>query len=155
MRSVALFLASAGYSGYIPVAPGTAGSVVGLCLLVGLRTFAPPFIEILVFFLVIIGGTVVATASERHYGEKDPSIVVIDEVAGMYVTLLWFPISFGSAVIAFVAFRCFDILKPFPIRTVERLPRGWGVMADDLIAGCYARVVLQLIALSFPSLVGL
>ena len=154
MRRVALFFASAGYSGYIPVAPGTAGSVVGLCLLIGLRTFALPSIEILVLFLVIIGGVAVATVSERHYGEKDPSMVVIDEVAGMYVALCWLPVGFGGAALAFVAFRCFDIWKPFPIRMSERLPRGWGVMADDLIAGFYARVVLQLTALIFPTLVG-
>ena len=71
--------------------------------------------------------------------------MVIDEVAGMLVTLLAVPVGFAGALIGFFAFRLFDIVKPFPAREAERLPGGWGVMADDLVAGVYAQVLLRLV----------
>ena len=74
----------------------------------------------------------------------DPSIVVIDEVVGMWITLLWLPITPASLAIAFVAFRAMDIVKPEPARLLERIPRGWGIMLDDVMAGIYANVAAQI-----------
>ncbi|MDP7340098.1 MAG: phosphatidylglycerophosphatase A [Vicinamibacterales bacterium] len=85
-----------------------------------------------------------ASAAESMYQRRDPGLVVIDEVAGMLVTLVAVPVGFSGALVGFFAFRLFDIVKPFPARQAERLPGGWGVMVDDLVAGVYAQGVLRL-----------
>ncbi|RZP29279.1 phosphatidylglycerophosphatase A, partial [bacterium] len=77
------------------------------------------------------------SAAERHYRREDPGEIVIDEVAGMMLTLLWLPSGWMPFLVGFLAFRFFDIVKPFPARLAERLPGGVGVMADDLVAGLY------------------
>ena len=79
------------------------------------------------------------------YQRRDPGLVVIDEVAGMLLTLLAVPVGPVGIVIGFLAFRLFDIVKPFPARQAEALPRGWGVMADDIVAGIYAQVALRMV----------
>ena len=81
----------------------------------------------------------------EHIWGHDSSKVVIDEVAGMMITLLWVPVDIKYALIGFVLFRFFDILKPLGIRSAERLPGGWGVMADDVLAGVYAFALLRLV----------
>ena len=93
---------------------------------------------------VSVAGVAAASAAEARYRRRDPGLVVIDEVAGMLVTFLVVPVEFTGAVVGFVLFRLFDIVKPFPARQAERLPGGWGVMADDLVAGVYAQVLLRL-----------
>lgn len=153
MRRLALVVATAAYSGYIPVAPGTAGSVVGLIVFALVRALGGPTIELLTIVVVATIGIWAASEAERHYGRSDPGAIVIDEVAGMLVTLCWLPVSWVGAVIGFLAFRAFDIVKPFPGRAAERLPRGWGVMADDIIAGVYAHLALRLLAWAAPALV--
>ena len=88
--------------------------------------------------LSLLLGVPAATIVARESGKKDPSFVVIDEVAGQWITLLLCPIDWREAAIAFVLFRLFDITKPFPIRRIERLPAGWGIVFDDVAAGLYA-----------------
>ena len=152
MRNVALFIATGGYSGYAPAVPGTAGSVVGLALYALVRVTGGSLLELLVLLVVVATGIWAATVGERHFQQKDPGAVVIDEVAGMLVTLLWIPLTWQGALAGFVMFRLFDIVKPFPARSAERLPGGWGVMTDDLVAGVYAHVAVRLCALGVPVL---
>jgi len=137
MRRIAFFIWTAGFAGLVPVAPGTAGSVVGLVLLILVRAAKNDWIEALVLVVVVVVGTWSASVAERHYRREDPGEVVVDEVAGMMLTLLWLPSGWVPFLIGFLAFRFFDIVKPFPARLAERLPGGWGVMADDLVAGLY------------------
>ncbi len=144
-------------SGYSPFASGTAGTVVAMLLFWFL---APPYggwlAYIVATMLLTLGGIYGATAIEGVYGRKDDGRVVIDEVCGFLVTMLfawnaaWSTqqkifVLFGG----FVLFRIFDIVKPAPARGLQRLPGGWGIMVDDLIAGVYACVVLHVILFAF------
>jgi len=138
---VAIALATAGGAGYAPIAPGTAGSVVGALVFVPLAGLGPgPFAAALVALLA--AGTWAAGEVERHYGRKDDGRIVIDEVVGQLLALaplLWVP---GGPrhplwlVTGFVVFRCLDVWKPGPVRRAERSLRGGaGVMMDDVLAG--------------------
>ena len=152
MRAVGIFVATGGYAGYAPVAPGTAGSLVGLGVYALVRWYGGPGLEAIVLSAVVVVGVWSASVGERYFGKTDPGHVVIDEVAGMLLTLLWLPVTWVGALVGFLAFRVFDIIKPFPAGAAERLPRGWGVMADDLVAGAYAHLVVRLIAWAAPGL---
>jgi phosphatidylglycerophosphatase A len=140
---VPIALATAFGAGYMPKAPGTLGSAVGLLLWFLLP--ASPWAHAVAIALVAVAGTWSAGVAERHFGRHDPGQVVIDEVAGMLVTLFLNPVSWFSAVIGFLLFRAADILKPFPARRFERLPGGLGIMADDVMAGIYANLALRAI----------
>jgi phosphatidylglycerophosphatase A len=137
------FLVATGLgSGYSPFAPGTAGSLVGLILFWPLA-HRPP--------LQVLGATVVLTLVavlaadhvSRRLGRKDPGLVVVDEVAGQWVSLLFLPFTPGTAFAGFFLFRLMDVLKPWPARDLEHLPGGWGIVADDLMAGVYANLLLR------------
>jgi phosphatidylglycerophosphatase A len=95
--------------------------------------------------LISLTGVLASASISKNTGIKDPSYVVIDEVAGQLVTFLFLPVSALNLILGTIAFRLFDIWKPFPIRKLESLEDGVGVMADDLLAGVYANLVLQLI----------
>ena len=144
MRALGLFVATAGYVGYFPVAPGTAGSAVGLTLLIGIRVFGSPGLELGVLVVTVVLGLWAAGVGERYAAREDPGLVVIDEVAGMLLTMLWVPLTWATAVVGFLAFRLFDIVKPFPAGDAERLHGGLGIMADDLIAAVYATAAVRL-----------
>jgi len=143
MKRVAFIIWTAGFAGLVPVAPGTAGSVVGLGLLMLVRTVGNDWAELLVLLMVVIVGIWSANVAERHYRREDPGEIVIDEVAGMMLTVFWLPSGWVPFVIGFLAFRFFDIVKPFPARMSERLPGGFGVMADDLVAGLYGYATVR------------
>ncbi len=145
LERVAVGFATVGPFGFAPVAPGTAGSVAGLALFWVVRATGSFWVEVAVLVVVTALGVVAATAAETRYRRQDPGVIVIDEVAGLLVTLLAVPVGLGGAVLGFLAFRLFDIVKPFPVRQAERLPGGWGVMADDLVAGFYAQGLLRLV----------
>lgn len=129
------------YVGYTPKAPGTAGALFGLLLVFLLHRFF--FFVDLHFALIVLALTVIGIWASNEMIDtlqmKDPQCVVIDEVVGQMIAMLavgaygW--LNFG---VAFALFRLFDIWKPFPVNALERLPRGWGVMADDVMAGLYA-----------------
>jgi phosphatidylglycerophosphatase A len=143
-----LLLASAFYIGYIPGAPGTYASIATtLVYYLFIRHYRGVSHELLLSIICIITIIGVFTASEagRSSGQEDPHFVVIDEVAGQLLTFLFVPISGTNLVFGTFLFRLFDIYKPFPIRRLERLGKGVGVMADDLLAGVYANIVLQII----------
>lgn len=151
--SFGIFIATGGYAGYAPIAPGTAGSVVGLVLLAGIRYAAVPFLEVGVLAGVICVGVWASGVGERQAGREDPGYVVIDEVAGMLLTMIATPLTWPTAIVGFLAFRLFDIVKPFPVRSAERLPGGTGIMADDLVAAGYAFLTLRLAIWVVPALV--
>lgn len=137
---LAVLIATVGGTGYAPVAPGTVGSAVAAALL-WLIPFSPR--ALVVFFVVVtVGGFWAANRAERLLGDKDPGAIVVDEVAGLTLALLTLPRTLPVVVAAFVLFRVFDILKPYPADAVQRLPGGAGVMLDDLVAGLFALVAL-------------
>ena len=129
-------------AGYSPIAPGTAGSAVGLLLFVAVNRL-PGAGQLLAIAIAFVGGAVAATATARAVGRKDPGLVVWDEVVGMWTTLALLPFNPWTALFGFVLFRVMDVLKPYPARDLERLPEGWGIMADDLMAGVYAHLLLR------------
>ena len=100
---------------------------------------------VVLIVIVVVVGIPAATLEARGCGKKDPSHVVIDEVAGQLVTFLACPIVWQALLAGFILFRGFDILKPPPVRSLERLPEGTGIVVDDLGAGVYALIVLQLL----------
>lgn len=138
---------AAGPSGLAPIAPGTFGTFTACVLLAlpgrvpGIPEWSLPF-GVAAFVVVLLVGVWASAEAEKIHG-KDPGIVVIDEVAGMIVTILALPNSWPALILGFFLFRAMDILKPWPVRRLESLPRGWGVMLDDVLAGVYANVLLR------------
>jgi phosphatidylglycerophosphatase A len=132
--------------GYIPFAPGTFGSAAGLVV----WALVPPAAaaQVIAIVMLFAVGSWSGTIAEQHFGRTDPSHVVIDEVMGMLITLFWNPVGWRGAVVAFLLFRVFDVVKPFPSNRLERLPGGVGVMADDAMAAVYANVALHVVLLA-------
>jgi phosphatidylglycerophosphatase A len=135
-------------SGYCPVAPGTAGSAVGLALVIALRqaSFGPLRLTLslaLLAGLLFVVGVWSAGKAERAFGRVDPGQVVIDEILGQIITFVATPrVHWAWLIVGFILFRVFDVTKPFPARRAERFPGGWGIMLDDIVAGFYSLVVL-------------
>ena len=140
-----LFLATGAFIGYIPLAPGTLGSLWGLPIYWLLSQTS--LTTAIVSTLILIGLAIwLAHVAEKIIHKKDPGCIVIDEVAGQVVALIGLPADWIWLAAGFVVFRCFDILKPFPIRTVERrISGGAGVVMDDVVAGILSNLVLRLI----------
>ena len=151
MRRLGVFVATAAYIGYAPVAPGTVGSLGGLALYAVVRTVGTANTELLLLAVIVTAGVWSASVAERYFQKTDPGAIVVDEVAGMLLTLLWIQVSWLGGLVGFLAFRVFDILKPFPARWSERLPGGWGVMVDDLVAGLYAHLTVRLFVWALPA----
>jgi phosphatidylglycerophosphatase A len=151
LRAFALACATALGVGYAPVAPGTFGSAVGLLLWYGLPSSL--LAQATAIVIVVVMGWWSGTVAERHFGRADPGQVVVDEVAGMLVTLFLVPVGWAGAFLAFLLFRLADIVKPYPANRLERLPGGAGIMADDIMAGVYANLALRLCIWSFGHLV--
>jgi phosphatidylglycerophosphatase A len=136
-------------SGHAPVAPGTAGSAVGLLMFWPLASL-PLAAQLAAGVAVFVLGALAATRVARGTGKKDPGLVVVDEVVGMWVTLVGLPFGVVTAAAGFVLFRIMDVAKPWPARDLERLPGGWGIMADDVAAGIYAHLLLRVVLLVWP-----
>jgi phosphatidylglycerophosphatase A len=137
---VALAVASVGGAGYSPIASGTVGSLVAVIAL-WLIPFSPTGL-LATLVVVTVAGVWAGSRVERALGAKDPGVIVIDEVAGMLVAVLFLPRTLPVLATAFLLFRLFDIWKPYPARQIQELHGGLGVMLDDLIAGAYALAVL-------------
>jgi phosphatidylglycerophosphatase A len=150
LTRLAVLLATVGYIGYFPVAPGTVGSVAGLAVYALVRLAGAGWLEVIAIVVVFAVGTWSATISERYFGGIDPGPVVIDEVLGMLITLAFIPVGIKGAIIGFLVFRVFDVVKPFPAGRLERLRGGFGVMADDAAAAVYGNIVMRLIAAYAP-----
>jgi phosphatidylglycerophosphatase A len=138
-----LFVASVFGIGYIPVAPGTFGSAAGLVVWALVpRTDLAQGVAIVALLAI---GSWAGSIAEHHFGRVDPRQVVIDEVMGMMITLFMNPVGWLGAIVAFLMFRIFDVVKPFPANRLEKLPGGLGVMADDGMAAVYANLALRAI----------
>ena len=147
-NTVFTYIATIGFLGYIPFAPGTIGSLFALCLF--LLTDLSLYTH---FSIIIIGallGTYASTVAEKTLKEKDSKKIIIDEFIGFYVSVFYLPKTFGFVIAAFLLFRFFDILKPLFISKLEKtLSNGLGVMADDILAGIYTNIILQMWLLVF------
>jgi phosphatidylglycerophosphatase A len=139
---VALAVASVGGAGYAPIASGTAGSLVAAVALWLIPFTEPALVATLV--AVTLAGVWAGSRVERALGAKDPGVIVIDEVAGMFLAVLFLPRTLPVLASAFLLFRLFDIWKPYPARQLQEVRGGLGVMLDDLIAGAYALALLAI-----------
>jgi phosphatidylglycerophosphatase A len=138
-----MFLATGFYIGNIPFAPGTFGSLIGLPLSFALAGISLTAAMLCILFFIIFA-VCIADAAEKILKQNDPGCIVIDEIAGMMVTLIGLPVSPITLVSGFIIFRILDILKPFPIRNIDkRIPGGLGVVADDVAAGIIANLLLR------------
>ncbi len=130
------------YLGYSPFAPGTVGTLGAIALFYLLSQFST-----LVYILFSLGFTIISIwasgEAEGIFGKTDPERVVADEVCGYLVTMFLIPPSVRNIILGFFLFRFFDIVKPPPLRIVERLPGGFGIVIDDIFAGIYANIILQ------------
>lgn len=140
MRRLAVALASVGGAGFFPVAPGTVGSAVAVVA----AWWAPPAVRAQLFIIgiALALGLWAAHAAIQGGEDPDPSFVVIDELVGMWIACVALPRTWPLHLAAFVVFRVLDIGKWFPMKQLERLPGGWGIMADDVAAGLLTWVVL-------------
>ena len=148
MRTFLHFVATGFYAGYLPLAPGTWATIlIGIPLCVGLKCLGE--LTFLVGFPCVLALSVWSSGFvEKELEEKDPSFVVIDEIAGVQSSMILVPISVTHVVLACAFFRLFDIVKPYPIRTIEqRFPGGWGITLDDVVAGLYANLCVHLVSL--------
>ena len=139
-----LFLATGFFIGHIPFAPGTFGTLIGLpiCFLLSRFHIGLAVLLVVLFIVFAIG---VASAAEKIFKQKDAAQIVIDEIAGLLVVFIGLPFNVYTAVCGFIIFRIFDILKPFPIRWLERsVVGGSGIVLDDVVAGIYSHLVLRL-----------
>ena len=148
MNPIARFLATGAYVGYAPAASGTFGTLVAIPLAIALDRLAGGNAALLAASILVCAAAAVWSADvfARASGVKDPSAVVSDEIAGYLFAVAFMPATAPRLFAAFVAFRFFDIVKPPPIRQLERLPGGFGIVADDLLAGVAANVVVRLVA---------
>jgi phosphatidylglycerophosphatase A len=150
LRRLAVFIATFGYVGYFPVAPGTAGSLAALALYAPVRWLGSPGVELVTIGAVAVVGVWAAHGTERALNLKDPGPVVIDEVLGMLMTLAFMPLSWMGVLAAFLLFRVFDVIKPFPAGRLEHLPGGFGIMADDAMAGVYGQILMRIGVATWP-----
>jgi phosphatidylglycerophosphatase A len=143
MKGLAVFIASFGYVGFFPIAPGTAGSLAALALFAIIKWVGMPAIELAAIVVVFAIGIWAAHGTENAMGRKDPGVVVIDEVLGMLITLALLPLSLPGIALGFLLFRVLDVIKPYPAARLEHLHGGLGIMADDAVAGLYAHLALR------------
>ena len=143
MRRLALLIATSGYIGFAPAAPGTVGSAAGVALFYLVRAAASPWLEAAVIAALFAAGVWAASSAEQQLGGTDPGPVVIDEVVGMLITLAWLPVTPLGAFVGFLIFRVLDVVKPWPSRQFESLHGGLGIMADDAMAAVYGRLLMQ------------
>lgn len=151
-ENTVLFFASGIFIGYMPFAPGTFGTLLGLPLCFFLSRI-DIWIALILIALLVLAATGIAHLAERILQQSDPGCIVIDEIAGTVVTFIGIPFNPFSALAGFVLFRMMDILKPFPIRLTEKkVPGGAGVVLDDLLAGVYSNLLLRFVLMIKDSL---
>jgi phosphatidylglycerophosphatase A len=146
------YLATGFGSGFAPAAPGTWGTLIAMLFYCGIGVTAPGMLRFFpgALWLLLLTAAAVYIADRSLQGElfrnknKDPGQIVIDEFAGFFATVIGHPVSLETAVLAFLLFRIFDITKPPPVRRIEQLPGGTGVVLDDVVAGLYANLALAL-----------
>jgi phosphatidylglycerophosphatase A len=143
IKRMAHEIAACGWVGRLPYAPGTCASLVSLAVIFLIsRNSAVYLAALCLFFAAAVWASSVVS---RETNQKDPQFVVLDEVVGMLVTFAFVPFRWSTALSGFILFRLFDIMKPPPLRAIERLPNGFGIVLDDFAAGMYANLILQLL----------
>ena len=141
---VARIIATGFGSGYAPVAPGTFGSLMAIPVIYLFWT-SPRWVFLLATVALTLIGVWAASVAEKQFQKKDPSFVVIDEIVGMMVAMLFLPFQLKFVLISFLVFRVMDIIKPWPARKLEEVKGGWGIMLDDVFAGIYTGLCIFLI----------
>lgn len=151
MTRLAVFIATVGYCGYFPIAPGTVGSAAGLVVYALVWWTQSSIVEVGLIAALFAAGVWAGTTAERYFGGIDPGPIVIDEVVGMLMTLAFIQVGWSAALTGFVLFRIFDVIKPYPAGRFEQLHGGLGVMADDAMAAVYANLSLRLLMWLLPA----
>jgi len=147
MHTLIMLIATGFYSGYLPKAPGTWGSLVGVLLVFLLNALSLQIYLSVVAGLFIVG-SFVAGEAEKILDDRDPGVVVIDEIVGMLITMIAVPVTPLTMALGFILFRGFDIAKPFPVNFFDQhFHGGLGIMLDDVVAGIYSHIIMQLILL--------
>lgn len=149
MNKLLRFIVTCGFIGYLPFVPGTYASALG-CILLYIFPFSSYAVNIIFLCCFVIFSVICINRLE--YGGKDPQYIVIDELAGMFITMAGHRTDLSHIITGFILFRIFDIVKPYPIRYVERYKKGYGIMADDILAGVFANICLYLVFLVLGSL---
>lgn len=153
-RKFRTILLTVGYSGYAPVAKGSCGTFAAVLIVwlisLGNDQILAPVSGVFLCLAILISGSLMAEVAVRN-GElgdgEDPQRIVLDELLGYFVALIALPLNALNMFLAFVFFRLFDIIKPPPVSNAENLPGGWGIMADDLVAGIIANLCVRLVLL--------
>lgn len=143
MTRLAVFVSTCAYIGFFPIAPGTVGSAGGVVVYLAARAWGAAALEGQLILLLFLAGVAASAQAEKFFGSVDPGPIVIDEVMGMLITLFLIPVGWSGLLTGFLLFRLCDIVKPFPASHLERLPGGFGVMADDAMAAAYANLLLR------------
>ena len=131
--------------GYLPIAPGTWGSLAALIVWYVLIGHISSITLIALIVIIFVLGVYTSSVIEINLTIKDPSIVVIDEWVGQWIALMFLPKSMVWGLVAFLLFRLFDIWKPYPINKIDNIHGGWGIMLDDVLAGVFALVVISIL----------
>ncbi|MEE9572970.1 MAG: phosphatidylglycerophosphatase A [Candidatus Neomarinimicrobiota bacterium] len=131
--------------GYLPIAPGTWGSLAAIAVWFIIIESISTITFIVVIIIIFTFGVYTSSVTERYLKKKDPSIIIIDEWVGQWITLLFLHKSLQWGLVAFALFRLFDIWKPYPLKTIDKIQGGWGIMLDDVAAGVYALLVLSVL----------
>lgn len=143
-KGIAKLIATFFYSGLFPVAPGTAGTLAAIPLFYVI-SFTPTYLYLAITVLIILVSVWASGIAEEIFGKTDPGQVVADEVCGYLITMILVPVTLSNIFMGFLLFRLFDIAKPYPIRKLEKLPGGWGIVMDDVMAGVYSCVTLHIL----------
>src|SRR3990170_1884712 len=147
LNRLIIFLATGFYAGYLPYAPGTIGSLIGVGLFLIINSLSPVY-YLIVFFLLFSLGVYISDRAEALFARNDPSQIIFDEIAGLLVAMALIPNGIGWIIAGFLLFRFFDIFKPYPIRDIEKkFNGGFGIMLDDVAAGIYTNILLQAVRL--------
>ncbi len=149
MKNFYKLIASGFGSGWLPLAPGTWGAAVAAVLTLPLMWATPPVTRLTLTVAIVVFSLLCAKAVDVFADEwgEDPRQVVADEMVGMWLTLVGLPLNLVNIGVGFLLFRFFDIAKPLGIRRLEAIPGGWGVVLDDVLAGVYANILLQILNL--------
>ena len=142
-NSIAKIIATFFYVGFIPVGPGTFGTLAAIPLFYAL-SLTNVYVYLAVTVIVILVSVWASTLAESIFQKSDPGQVVADEISGFLVTMILVPPTITNIFFGFLLFRLFDITKPYPVRELEKLPRGWGIVIDDVAAGIYACITLHI-----------
>lgn len=144
MNYFIVILATGFGAGYSPIAPGTLGTLLAIPIYYFLSEMSSPLYELTLITFFFLSSWI-SERAEKYLGKRDDPRIVIDEMMGFFITMLWVTKTPFSILVGFILFRFFDILKPFPIRRFEKVRGGFGVVLDDVMAGIFANVILRFI----------